>query len=388
MPQALTDLSLRSVKPPERGTAVLWDQAVKGLCLRVSAGGTKAFSLVYGEQRSRRAIGRYPTISLADARKAARTFLAARTLGKHDHPTLPFSDAVQLFLDQQQHLKIATKRDYERILKKRFQPRLKRYQLNEVQTHHVTELLDKLVDVPAERKYCFAVIRRFFKWARGRRLVSLSPLEGLEGPKPGKSRERVLTASELKRVWDASKEIGYPFGAIVRLLILTGQRKLEIGLLHSDYLGTKVISFPAELTKNGRPHTFPIGEMTQRELKQLSSCKDYLFVGKKDRKPFNSYSKAKERLDKTIVENWAKEIDDPDEKAKIKLVPWTLHDLRRTYATGLQALSVRMEVIESLLNHVSGRKAGIVGVYQRHDYMPEMRAAVALWESYLHKLLA
>jgi integrase len=322
-------------------------------------------------RRQRLTIGKYPTISLATAREAAKTFLAKKQLGHHANPTLPFSNAVQLFLDQQTHLKASTKRDYERILKKRFEPKLKRYQLNEVQTHHVTDVLDKLLTVPAERKYCFSVIRRFFRWARGRRLVEQSPVEGLDVPKPVKSRDRVLTDDELKRVWKAAEG---RYGAIVRLLISLGQRRDETANIQPDWRHDDLLTIPAEFTKNGREHTIPIPEMANPYLAEL--------------RHFSGWSKAKERLDKKILDDWRMEVDNPTEKEKLKLAHWTLHDLRRTYATGLQKLGVRIEVIESLLNHVSGTKAGIVGVYQRHDYMPEMRDAVALWERHLHKLLA
>ena len=170
----LTDLSIKSSKPPERGQKTYWDR--DGLGVRVSTGGSKTFVLMHGwPRRQRLTIGKYPTISLAMARDAAKTFLAKKQLGRHASPTLPFPDAVQLFLDQQTHLKPSTKRDYERILKKRFEPELKRYLLSEVQTHHVTAVLDDLLRLPAERKYCFSVIRRFFRWARGRRLVAQSP---------------------------------------------------------------------------------------------------------------------------------------------------------------------------------------------------------------------
>jgi integrase len=366
----LTDLSIKALKPPERGQRTYWDK--DGLGVRVSQGGSKTFVLMHGwPRRERLTIGKYPTISLATAREAAKTFLAKKQLGHHASPTLPFPEAVQLFLNQQTHLKPSTKGDYERILKKRFEPKLNRYLLNEVQTHHVTAVLDDLLRLPAERKYCFSVIRRFFRWARGRRLVAQSPIEGLDAPKPVKSRDRVLTDDELRRVWNAAEG---RYGAIVRLLIILGQRREEIASISSNWRHDHLLTIPAECTKNGREHTIPIPEIATPYLAEL--------------RHFSGWSKAKKRLDQKMLDDWRMEVDNPDEKEKLKLAPWTLHDLRRTYATGLQKLGVRIEVIESLLNHVSGTKAGIVGVYQRHDYMPEMRDAITLWERHLHKLLA
>jgi integrase len=366
----LTDLSIKGLKPPEKGQKTYWDK--DGLGVRVSQGGAKTFVLMHGwPRRLRITIGKYPTLSLAMARDAAKTFLARKQLGHHISPTLPFSDAVQLFLDQQTHLKASTRRDYERILTKRFEPKLRRHLLNEVQTHHVTDVLDNLLRHPAERKYCFSVIRRFFRWARGRRLVAQSPIEGLDAPKPVKSRDRVLSDDEIRRVWRAAEG---RYGAIVRLLILLGQRREEIASIEPSWRRSQLLTIPASQTKNGREHAIPLPEAANSYLAEL--------------RHFSGWSKAKRQLDKRILENWREEVAATGEKAEFKFPAWTLHDLRRTYATNLQKLGVRIEVIETLLNHVSGSKAGIVGVYQRHDYMPEMREAVTLWEEHLLKLLA
>jgi integrase len=154
--------------------------------------------------------------------------------------------------------------------------------------------------------------------------------------------------------------------------------------LYSEACTTKpayqaTICIPSTHTKNKRSHTFPIGSMCLSLLTQCSTkdTTSYLFPArgsKNSPKPFNGWSKAKAQLDKKV-----------GDKLSLPLQPWTLHDLRRTFATNLQRLSIKLEVIEALLNHVSGTRAGITGVYQRHRYEAEMREAANSYEAWFTK---
>ncbi len=142
--------------------------------------------------------------------------------------------------------------------------------------------------------------------------------------------------------------------------------------MRTDYVTDNQICLPSEITKNGRAHSFPIGASAAAILSSnITASTTSIFPAKgKHDQPFNGWSKAKAQLDQ-----------------KAQIAPWTLHDLRRSYATGLQRLGVKLEVIEALLNHVSGTRAGIIGVYQRHHYQDEMREAVERWESHLRTIL-
>ena len=145
---------------------------------------------MYGKDRKLKVIGRYPSTSLADARHAAKQIL----LSPDDRPDYPlFADAVAQFLETQDHLAPLTKREYVRILKTRFEPPFKFKRINDVDTRAIARILDGLSATPGERKYAHSVIRRFFKWAAGRSLVDRSPVDGLDIPKPPRSRERVLS---------------------------------------------------------------------------------------------------------------------------------------------------------------------------------------------------
>jgi integrase len=191
----------------------------------------------------------------------------------------------------------------------------------------------------------------------------------LKSPSKYKPRERVLSDAELKKVWDAATE--YPFGPIVRLLILTGQRKTEIGTLRFEQINGQDQTITLPDTKSGRAHTFPIGPMAQALISDLPRDGDFLFMGRVKGQPYNGWGKHKTDFEKLC-----------DVKA------WTLHDLRRTFATNLAALGTPIHVTEKLLNHVSGTMSGIVSVYQRHNYEKECRKAVNQWENELMKRVA
>jgi integrase len=178
-------------------------------------------------------------------------------------------------------------------------------------------------------------------------------------------RERVLGDDEIGAIWKATDGPG-PFSGIVRLLILTGQRPTEAGGMTwaelSDDLSTWII--PASRAKNGATHIVPLSAPAQDLLRGVPRSGELVFPGL--RGTFNGFSPAKATLD-----------------TKSGVTNWRLHDLRRTMATGLQRLGVRLEVTEQVLNHVSGSRAGIVGAYQRHDFASEKRAALDAWGAHV-----
>lgn len=165
---------------------------------------------------------------------------------------------------------------------------------------------------------------------------------------------------------------GSTFGKIVQLLILTGQRRNQIANLRADYIDydAKTITWPPGEMKGNRRHAILYGDMAAAILGTLPK-EGYVFRARGKETAFSGFSKGKPDFDKKL-ENVA---------------PWVLHDLRRTFASGLQALGVRIEVTEKLLAHTSGTMAGIVGIYQRYSYAEEMRAALAAWEAKLSGLL-
>ncbi len=166
--------------------------------------------------------------------------------------------------------------------------------------------------------HAFKDIRSFFNWCVPRYLKS-SPCAGLRPPTQNPPRTRVLSNEELRAVWNAAAAYGAPFGSIVRLLILTGQRRGEIAALRSEWVKDDVIVFPAEITKNAREHVLPLGEIALAIIRQ-AALEGLLFQARGSDLPFSGFAASKKALD-----------------AKCSIEPWTLHDLRRTFVTNLAA---------------------------------------------------
>src|SRR5262245_37388346 len=234
------------------------------------------------------------------------------------------------------------------------------------------DALDRIsAHAPVSANRLHSVLSALFGWAKGKRLVTSNPCTGLDRPAEERSRDRVLSDEELRKVWLAAGEVGHPYAGIVRLLILTGQRRNEIaGLRWAEVdLEEPALHLPATRTKNGRAHDVPLCAQALSILDGLRHHGDLVFTIQ--RKPITGFGHLKEKLD-----------------AASGVAGWTLHDLRRTVASGLQRLGVRLEVTEAVLNHRSGSTAGIVGVYQRHDYADEKRDALARWADYVDALVS
>jgi integrase len=240
--------------------------------------------------------------------------------------------------------------------------------------------------------------RAAFAWAVKRGMVQANPFADLPVSKASAKRRRVLSDDEIGEIWRASGASRSPFGAIVRLLILTGQRRGEVAGMAwreiSDDLANWTI--PGERTKNGVAHVVPLSAPARdflnealhddnndakRVLVELRTA-DALALPGAVGTPFADWSQAKRALDTAISDARAK-VAAASGTTALPLVPWTLHDLRRTVATGLQRLGVRLEVTESVLNHISGSRGGIAGVYQRHDWATEKRAALDAWAAHV-----
>jgi integrase len=225
-----------------------------------------------------------------------------------------------------------------------------------------------------------SALSKFFSWCCERDIVPASPTHGIRKPSPEVKRERVLSDFELAIVWKAAAAEGYPFGTLVQLLILTAQRRAEVGgVIWPEFdLVTCTWSIPGSRTKNGRPHLVPLSEAAVGLIDVVPRFADGDFLfGLSGRSEFSGFSHAKARLDERIDKLAKKEL------AAKKVEPWTLHDLRRTAATRMADLGVMPHIIEAVLNHISGSKAGVAGTYNRSMYEPEKRAALELWAKHV-----
>lgn len=338
---SLTDLSVKNAPPG----ATLWDSTLRGFGLR--CGKTSKTFIVLVDSGRRHSLGRYPLISLADARIGAKRILAEKTLGKTKPHFLAYEDARDRFL-KEVTVRPSTLAGYRSRLKR---VDWGRSNLADVTPRDVLKQLKRFAG-PMEQRYAFVTLRRFFNWCVEQHLIDDAPTEKLTTPAKNDSRERVLTPDELKAIWHACPDDD--FGKIVKVLMLTGQRRGEVEHM---VLERDVVTIAAEHTKNRRTHAFPVTGLAANLLGTPLK-----WVG---------WGKSKERLD-----------------VASKVANWTLHDLRRTFATTHAQLGTPPHIIEALLNHKTGTVSGVAAVYNRYTYLPEMRTAIRNFEKWISKVIS
>jgi len=365
----LTDLTVKTLPLPERGQVTYWDDSLSGFGVRVSQGGSKSFVLVHGVNRQRETLGRYPTISLRQARDQAKKKQAEITLGIEQNRSISFKDARELFLeDCRSKNKKNTVDYYRKRLDIHF--RFGRKRLDEISRTDIQSRIRRSQVSPPEQHHAFVAIRTFLNWALREQFIEISPIAAMKPPGPPKPRERVLSNGELQEVFTKSMQQPYPFGTIVSLLILTGMRRYEVASLEWDWIdrNDRMITLPATLTKNNRTHAQPYGDLVTDVLELIPRTSNYLFPSRSGKGTvFNGWGKSKAQID-----------------AKFENVdPFTLHDLRRTFATIHAKIGTPIHVTEKLLNHVAGTISGVAAVYNRHSYLDEMRDAIDQYDSYV-----
>lgn len=252
----------------------------------------------------------------------------------------------------------------ERSIRIYVKPVLGKKPLPNIKRHDIVSVLDLMpAQQAANRRNVYAVLRRLFVWAVSRGDIERSPMEGMEAPPPGKARDRWLLDPELARVWRQSFHTNRHFGAIVRLLILTGQRREEVASLSWEELNReeRMWSLPGERSKNGEPNSVALGKLAISVLDGVACSVTWPRRGRvfstSSGAKFTAFSKGKAKLDELIAADGGS-----------MFLPWRLHDLRRTLATGFQRLGVRFEVTEAVLNHLGGSRAGVAGIYQRYNW--------------------
>jgi integrase len=362
----LTELCVRALKAPAKGQITYWDKSLPGFGLRVSQGGTKTWTVMHGKRRRRISLGRHPLIGLGVARAKAKCMLADAMLSRY-HNTVTFGEAVSQFLTIHcKHNRPNTFAHRQGIIRKYFLPKLIGRQLADIDKRDLIPIFDGMLEYPALACSALTIMKTFFRWCISRDYISNSPCEGLRPPKKSTSRSRVLSDTEIGLVWTTARQIGYPFGTIVRLLLLSAQRRTEVANFTWKFidLQKRTVSLPATLTKNKREHFFPYGPLFATVLDEIPRRGEILFsLRTSTPKPFSSWAIAKDKFD-----------------ALCPIDHWTLHDLRRTAATNLAELGTAPHVVERLLNHVGGTISGVAAIYNRFAYLEEMRDAVAKWE--------
>lgn len=381
MPRAaLTDLMVQKLKSDKQVT--YYDTSLPSFGILIGKK-RKTWLVMKGKDRKRTMLGHYPALSLAEARRKAHEHLD--TYSRTHAAPMPFPDALEAFRSiYLPTIAASTAKEWDRLLQKHFSSL---GDLQTLTTRDVYRIVEKLK--PSEANHAIVALRRMLNWARQTGRIQ-NRIE-LKKPNKERSRERVLSLDELARVWKASEQLGV-FGDIVKLLILTGQRRGEIAKIHLCVISTSqhsqgkqsnshqhfasvyssshlqsdlhtsstqclpssnTITWHAQHTKNRKEHTIPLSNYSKQLTQRLTTT---LLT---QSAPYNTWSKPKAALDKLSgVSNW------------------TLHDIRRSCASQWAAMGVAPHVIERILNHT---QKGVAGIYNRHKYLEEMRDALERW---------
>lgn len=225
-------------------------------------------------------------------------------------------------------------------------------------------------------------LSRMFSWLVQHRRVSVSPCTGVYCPPPPQARDRILKPEEIRLFWAACENIGHPFAPLFKLLLLTGSRREEVARMRRAEISEdgRTWSLSASRTKNRRPHDVPLSGLVREILstiKQISGS-NYMF-STNGRTPVSGFSRVKVRLDR--------EMNKTVQVEKEPMPRWTLHDLRRTAATGMAEIGIAPHVVEAVINHVSGAREGVAGTYNRAAYVAEKRAALEAWAAHVEALV-
>lgn len=368
----LSDRLVMHLEPPDSGQVTYWDQRTPGFGVRVSHGGSKSFVVVYGPNRTRKTIGRYPAVSLKQARDQAKKLVAEFTLGLDQKRSITWKEARKRFLeDCETKNKPNTVSYYRKRLDAHF--KLGNRKLSDINRQDIQNRIRNIKTSSSEQHHAFVAIRTIMNWAVREEYLENTPVGNVKGYKPAKARERVLSKAELKEVFQQATRSPYPYGNIVQFIILTGLRRTECSLLMWDWIDLieRQIIIPSEVTKNGKTHILPIGDLLREAIQRTPKMNEYLFPSQYGKSHvFNGWGKAKQRFDEGLRD----------------VEPYTLHDLRRTFATIHAEIGTPIHVTEKLLNHVSGTISGVAAVYNRHSYLFEMRAALDVYDAFLTNL--
>jgi integrase len=388
---------------PSSGELFLWDEDLRGFGVKAKASGAKSYIVQYrlggrGAKVKRYTIGRHGSPWTPDtARTEAKRLLievgqgidvaAVKQERSRRAPDLAFKAYSERFVDRcLKERWTRSWKDAEAALDRHIIPVLRDKPLPELTRADVKEVLDRLRGKIATRRKVYAILRRMFRWAVSEGDLDRSPLEGLEAPPMPQSRDRVLADWELELVFEAAGKLGEPFARLIRLLILTGQRMQELAAASWSELDREaaILSIPALRAKNRKATDVPLSAAAIAGFDSVAGGERWprkgLVFTTTGKTPVSGFSRAKRQIDREIAKILA---DRRDERV---VEEWRYHDLRRTLATGLQRLGVRFEVTEAVLNHISGSKGGVAGIYQRHDWKDEKRAALDAWARHVSEL--
>jgi integrase len=382
----LTKSAIDALSTPQTDI-VYWDAGFPGFGVKVTPKGRKVFIVLYrnGDASSKLrkyTIGPYGRVTLHQARLAAQKVFVAKLEGrdpaaeKRERKRRVVADRVEDLLESFIVQRLSQNRsggEIARLLRREVGGAWTGKSIHEISKRDVVEVVSAIEQrgAPIAANKSLKSIKTFLRWCVGRAILDQSPAEGVPLPAKEVARDRVLHDQELAQVILAARKIGGPYGGIVELLALTGQRREEVaGLSWQELdLEQRVWTIPKSRTKNGKAHVVHLSEQSLAVLNRADQRGPLVFsvLGTK---PFQEFSTAKRLLDDLSG-----------------VTGWRLHDLRRTCVSGMARLGVAPHVADKILNHQAGTISGVAAVYQRHDFLAERRTALDLWGAHIGQLL-
>lgn len=375
-----TARSLEALKPTADAQIDYFDQSLPGFYLRISPRGRKAFGVMYrhaGRVR-RMTFGRFPPLTLADAREKAKEEL--RKAAKGEDPAIQkaeereadnFRSLAEDYMTRYAKPKKKSWKEDQRIINNKFNPVIGNITARCVTRAQVRELLEGIAaTAPIEANRVLATVRKIYNWALSQDLVENNPCLGIPAPGTEHRRERVLSEEEIKILWKEFEKETFGVGATFRLRLLTAQRGGEVFSVEWEDLDLENAwwTIPGEKSRNGLAHRVPpvpaavrIFESVREKQKQSRTKKNstWVFPAKSGHGHLSTVQKSVEKI---------------RERSGIK--DFTAHDLRRTAASKITGMGIPRLTVSKILNHV---EPGVTAVYDRHSYDTEKREALEAW---------
>jgi integrase len=387
MPRLKLTKSSIDVLPTPSSDVIYWDAAVPGFGLKVTPKGRKVFVVLYrtggaGSKLRKYTIGPYGRVTLHQARVAAQKVFAAKLEGrdlaaeKREARRRVVADRVEDLLETfiLQHVS-QNRSAYEisRLLRREMGKPWSSRSIHEITKRDVVDVISAIEQrgAPGTANKTLKVIKTFLRWCVGRAVLDRSPAEGVPMPAKVVTRDRVLTDGELAQVILAARQMSGPYGGIVELLALTGQRREEVAAMTWGELDLhrRVWTLPKSRTKNAKEHAVHLSEQSMAVLLRTTVRGPFVFtvLGSK---PFREFSRTKRQIDEFSG-----------------VTGWRLHDLRRTCVSGMARIGIPPHVADKILNHQSGTISGVAAVYQRHNFLDERKGALERWGAHIAKIV-
>jgi integrase len=382
----LTKSSIDALPTPSTDV-VYWDAGCPGFRVKVTPKGRKVFIVLYrtggaGSKLRKYTIGPYGRVTLHQARIAAQKVFAAKLEGrdlaaeKREARRRVVADRVEDLLETfivQQVSQNRSAYEVSRLLRREMGKPWAGRSIHEITKRDVVEVISSIEQrgAPSTANKTLKVIKTFLRWCVGRAVLDRSPAEGVPMPAKEIARDRILSDDELARVIIATRKIGGPYGGIVELLALTGQRREEVARSSWEEMDFESLTWtlPSDRTKNGKPHIVHLSDPAIAVLDGMKKENKYIF-STTGQTPFQAFSTAKRELDKVSG-----------------VTGWRLHDLRRTCVSGMARLGVPPHVADKILNHQAGTISGVAAVYQRHNFLAERREALNSWGNHVAQIV-